>query len=236
MVLLELQEIHVHYGVLEAVRGVSTEILEGSIVGLLGANGSGKSTILKTISGLMRPTRGEIWFDGRRIDGMPSHKVIKIGITHVAEGRELFPFMSVGENLEMGAYLRKDKKEIRRDMDEMIEHFPILKARWKQRAGNLSGGEQEILAIARALMTKPKLLLMDEPLQGLAPSVQEEIESIVRDLNEKGLSILMVEHNVHMTLGMSHKVIILEIGQVTMEGSPKELSESEYVQKVYLAG
>ena len=233
---LELSKIHVHYGVLEAVRGVSMRIPEGSIVGLLGANGSGKSTILNTISGLKRLTQGEIWFDGRRIDGMPAHKVIEFGIAHVPEGRKLFPFMSVAENLELGAYLRKDKREIRRDIEEMAEHFPILKKRWSQRAGNLSGGEQEMLAIARALMTRPKLLLMDEPLQGLAPSVQEEIESIIHGLNKNGLSILMVEHNVHMTLGMSHLIFILEIGQVILEGSPKELSESEYVQKVYLAG
>ena len=142
---LELSKIHVHYGVLEAVKGVSMQIPEGSIVGLLGANGSGKSTILKTISGLKRPTRGEIWFDGTRIDGKPPHKVIGLGIAHVAEGRKLFPFMSVAENLELGAYLRKDKKEIRRDIEEMAEHFPILKQRWNQRAGNLSGGEQAML-------------------------------------------------------------------------------------------
>lgn len=233
---LNISKIHVHYGVLEAVKGVSMQIPEGSIVGLLGANGSGKSTILKTISGLKRPTRGEIWFDGTRIDGKPPHKIIGLGIAHVAEGRKLFPFMSVAENLELGAYLRKDKKEIRRDIEEMAEHFPILKQRWNQQAGNLSGGEQAMLAIARALMVRPKLLLMDEPLEGLAPSVQEEIERIIHALNKNGLSILMVEHNVHMTLGMSHYIFILEIGQVTLEGSPNELSESEYVQKVYLAG
>ena len=212
------------------------EIPEGSIVGLLGANGSGKSTILKTISGLKRPTSGQIWFDGRRIDGLAAHTIIKLGIAHVSEGRKIFPFMSVGENLELGAYLRRDKRAIRQDVEEMAEHFPILKERWGQRAGNLSGGEQEMLAIARALMARPKLLLLDEPLQGLAPSVQEEIERIINGLNSNGLSILMVEHNVHMTLGMSHLIFILEIGQVTLAGSPKELSENEYVQKVYLAG
>ena len=143
--MLELSKIHVHYGVLEAVRGVSMQIPEGSIVGLLGANGSGKSTILKAISGLKRPTRGEIRLDGSRIDGMRTHKIIELGIAHVPEGRKLFPFMSIAENLELGAYLRKDKKEIRRDMEEMAEHFPILKQRWNQRAGNLSGGEQEML-------------------------------------------------------------------------------------------
>jgi len=235
-VFLELSGIHVHYGVFEAVRGVSMQIPEGSIIGLLGANGSGKSTILKTISGLKRPTRGEIRFNGKRIDGKPTHKVIESGIAHVPEGRRLFPLMTVGENLELGAYLRKDKKEIRRDMEEMAEHFPILKKRWNQRAGNLSGGEQEMLAIARALMVRPKLLLMDEPLQGLAPAVQEDIKSIIHDLNIRGLGILMVEHNVHMTLGMSHSIFILEVGQVILNGSPTELSESEYVQKVYLGG
>jgi len=232
---LELSKIHVHYGVLEAVKGVSMQIPQGCIVGLLGANGSGKSTILNTISGLKRPTRGQIWFDGSRIDGMPTHKIIELGIAHVPEGRKLFPLMSVRENLELGAYLRNGKKEVSRDIEEMAERFPILKKRWNMRAGNLSGGEQEMLAIARALMARPKLLLMDEPLQGLAPLVQEEIKSIIHALNKNGLSILMVEHNVHMTLDMSDWIFILETGQIISEGSPRELTENEYVQKVYLA-
>jgi len=233
---LELKEVRIHYGPLEAVRGVSMQIDEGSIVGLLGANGSGKSTILKTISGLMKPTSGEIWFDGKRIDGRPVDSIVKHGIIHIPEGRQLFPNMSVRENLKLGAYLRKDKREIKQDMEELAEHFPILKERWNVKAQTLSGGEQEMLAIARGLMTKPKLVLVDEPLQGLAPLIQKEIERIISDLNRNGLTILMVEHNVHMTLGMSDKIYILEIGQVISEGSPKELSEDEYVQKIYLAG
>jgi branched-chain amino acid transport system ATP-binding protein len=234
-VLLDIKKIHCHYGALEALKGVSMEIAEGSVVGLLGANGSGKSTIMKAVSGMMKPTQGEIWFDGRRIDGMPAHKVIRTGIVHVPEGRRLFPFMTVFENLRMGAYCRKDKEGIAEDLEKLCQRYPILAKRKNRVASTLSGGEQAQLAIARGLMSRPKMLLLDEPLQGLAPLVIGDIEEMILELNRDGMTVLMVEHNVHMALGMSHKIYILGIGEVVMEGHPKELSESEYVQKVYLA-
>lgn len=233
--LLDIKKIHCHYGALEALKGVSMEIAEGSVVGLLGANGSGKSTIMKAVSGMMKPTQGEIWFDGRRIDGMPAHKVIRTGIVHVPEGRRLFPFMTVFENLRMGAYCRKDKEGIAEDLEKLCQRYPILAKRKNRVASTLSGGEQAQLAIARGLMSRPKMLLLDEPLQGLAPLVIGDIEEMILELNRDGMTVLMVEHNVHMALGMSHKIYILGIGEVVMEGHPKELSESEYVQKVYLA-
>lgn len=233
--LLDIKKIHCHYGALEVVKSVSIGIAENSIVGLLGANGSGKSTILKTISGLMKPTQGEIWFDGRRIDGMPAHKVVKTGIAHVPEGRRLFPYMTVFDNLLTGAHCRKDKEGIAEDLEKLCERYPILAKRKNQKALSLSGGEQAQLAIARGLMSRPKMLLLDEPLQGLAPLVIGDIEEMILELNREGMAVLMVEHNVHMALGMSHKIYILGIGEVIMEGHPKELSESEYVQKVYLA-
>jgi branched-chain amino acid transport system ATP-binding protein len=234
--LLELRDIHAHYGQLEAVKGVSMQIPQGSIVSLLGANGSGKSTIMKSISGLKRITTGEIWFDGQRMDGMPTEERVKLGLAQVLEGKGLFPDMTVLENLKMGAYTRNDKKEVKQDMEAMLERFPILAEKAKKDAKTLSGGQQETLAIARSLMTQPKLLMLDEPLQGLSPLVIGEIESIINDLNEAGMTVLMVEHNVHMALGMADKVHILEFGKIILEGSPKELSEAEYVQKVYLAG
>jgi branched-chain amino acid transport system ATP-binding protein len=209
---------------------------EGSIVVLLGANGSGKSTILKAVSGIMSPTEGEILFEGQRIDGMPAHKVIKRGIAHIPEGRRLFPFMTVSENLIMGAYLRKDKEGISEDLEKLYVKYPVLAERRKQKASTLSGGEQALLAIARGLMSRPKMLLLDEPLQGLAPLVIGDIEEMILELNKGGMTVLMVEHNIHIALGMSHKVYILQIGEVAMEGEPNQLSESEYVKKVYLAG
>jgi len=233
-VLLDIKKIHCHYGALEALKGVSMEIAEGSIVGLLGANGSGKSTIMKAVSGMMKPTQGEIWFHGRKIDGMPAHKVVRTGIAHVPEGRRLFPFMTVFENLRMGAYCRKDKEGIAEDLEKLCERYPILAKRKNRVASTLSGGEQAQLAIARGLMSRPKMLLLDEPLQGLAPLVIGDIEEMILELNRDGMTVLMVEHNVHMALGMSHKIYILGVGEVVTEGHPKELSESEYVQKVYL--
>ncbi len=233
--LLDIKKIHCHYGTLEAVKGVSMGIAAGSIVALLGANGSGKSTILKAVSGLMKPTQGEIWFKDKRIDGAAPHEIVSRSISLVPEGRGIFGDMSVFHNLRMGAYLRKDKKEIAEDLEKFYERYPILGKRKNQKASSLSGGEQTQLAIVRGLMSRPKMLLLDEPLQGLAPLVVGEIEEMILELNRDGMTILMVEHNIHMALGMSHKVYILGIGEVIMEGRPKELSESEYVQKVYLA-
>jgi branched-chain amino acid transport system ATP-binding protein len=232
--LLDIKDIHCHYGALEAVKGVTMGIAEGTIVGLLGANGSGKSTIMKTVSGLKKPTQGEIYFNGRRIDGMPTHEVVRVGVSHVPEGRQLFPYMTVWENLQLGASSRKDKAGIAQDLEKLYKRYPALGARKNNRALNLSGGEQAQLAIARALMARPKMLLLDEPLQGLSPKVIGDVEQLVLELNKEGMTVMMVEHNVHMTLNMSHKIYILNIGQILMEGKPDELSQTEYVQKVYL--
>jgi len=233
---LSIRDIRVHYDVAEVVSGVSMEIQDGSMTALLGANGSGKSTIFRSVSNLKKMTSGEIWFDGRRIDRMPPDKIVKLGIAHVPEGKGIFPYMSVIDNLRVGAYTRKNRAEIRRDIEEMFEHFPILKERRHKNAGLLSGGEQEIVAIARGLLVRPKLLLLDEPLQGMAPVVQEEIADIIINLNKTGLTVLMVEHNVHMALEMSHDVYILDIGKIILHGSPNELTKTEYVQKIYLSG
>ncbi|MFC2039333.1 ABC transporter ATP-binding protein [Chloroflexota bacterium] len=235
--LVSLNDTHVHYGVAEVVNGVSMEIQERSITSLLGANGSGKTTILRSISQLKRLTSGEIWFDGHRIDGIAPHKIAKLGVAHVPEGKGIFPYMSVLDNVRVGADVQEDKNEAKRDVEEIYEYFPILKHRGNKAAGVLSGGEQQILAIARTLMLKPKLLLLDEPLQGMAPLVQEEIANIILGLNEKrGLTVLMVEHNVHMALDISHDVYVLDSGKIILHGSPQELTKAEYVQKIYLAG
>ena len=232
--LLELRDIHVSYGQIEAVKGVSIQIPEKSIVSSLGANGSGKSTVLKAISGIKRLTRGEICFKGQRIDHFEPKDILKLGIAHVPEGRKLFPYMTVVENLNMGAYTRKDRKKVKRDIGEIFDRFKVLKEKKNDLAGTLSGGQQEILAIARALMAKPRLLLLDEPLQGMSPVAAMETEKIVNDLNQSGVTILMVEHNVHMALGMADRIYILENGMISFEGDPNELSENEYTQEVYL--
>lgn len=234
--LLSIKNARVHYDVAEVVSKVSMEIPEGSMTSLLGANGSGKTTVLRAISRLKKLTSGEIWFDGQRIDRFPAHKIAQLGIAHVPEGKGVFPYMSVIDNLRVGADSRKNKDGVKRDIEEMFEEFPILKARRKKGARLLSGGEQQMLAIARALMLKPKLLLLDEPLQGLAPVVQEQIADIILNLNKRGLTVLMVEHNIHMALEMSHDVYILDSGKIILHGAPQELTETEYVQKIYLAG
>jgi branched-chain amino acid transport system ATP-binding protein len=232
--LLDIKDIHCHYGALEAVRGVSLEVTENSIVALLGANGSGKSTIMKAVAGLKKPTKGEIWFGGQRIDGMPPYKVVRTGITLVPEGRQLFPFMTVFDNLRLGASSRRDKEGIEEDLEKLCGHYPILAKKKNERASTLSGGQQAQLAIARGLMARPKMLLLDEPLQGLSPIVIGEVEEMILELNKGGMTVMMVEHNIHMALNMSHKVYVLSNGQISMEGDPEELSQTEYVQRVYL--
>ena len=235
--LLRIKDLVVHYGKLEAVSGASLEVAEGQVVTLLGANGSGKSTILKTISGLLKPTRGEIWYHDKRIDGLPSTQIVSIGIGQVPEGKRLFPRMTVKENLELGAYTRSgDKKNIQESLQEIYEHFPILEEKSKNRAGQLSGGQQEMVAIGRALMLKPKLLLMDEPAQGLAPLMIEEIENIIKQLSQSGIAVVLVEHNVHMALGLAHHVYILDSGKIALSATPEDMSQTDYVKKVYLAG
>jgi len=233
---LSLKNLKIHYGSLEAVSEVSFDVPLGKVVSLLGANGSVKSKDLKAVSGLKKLTRGEIWFQGIRIDGKAPQEIILKGIAHVPERRGLFPYMTVFENLLMGAYSRKKatKQEIERDLEEIYEHFSILKERRKSFAITLSGGQAEQLAIARALMAKPKLLLMDEPLQGISPVVVEEIATLITGLNKKSITILMVEHNISMSFELSDWVYILDRGKVLLQGKPRDLSQSEYVRKSYL--
>jgi len=233
---LEVKNIWVHYEKVAALQGVSLEINEGEIVCLLGANGAGKTTTLRTISGLKRPSKGEILYLGQRIDNMRSQEIVRRGIAQVPEGRRIFPQMSVMDNLIMGAYLRKDKAGINRDLEGMFEHFPILKERKKQLGGSLSGGEQQMLAAARALMTKPKLLLMDEPTLGLSPIMVEEVAKIVTDINKIGVSIILVEQNARVALRLARRAYVLETGKVTLSGNSQELSNNDHVQRAYLGG
>jgi branched-chain amino acid transport system ATP-binding protein len=226
----------VHYGIFQAIHDLDLEVLEGQTVSLLGANGSGKSTILKTVSGIKKPTRGEISFEGNRIEAEKPENIVRLGIGSIMEGRRLFPYMTVLENLKMGAFARSDKAAIRDDLDKMFQRFPILKEKANERAGLLSGGQQEMVAVARGLMANPKFLVMDEPCQGLSPIMVKEIASIIRDIKSEGMTILLVEHNVSIALGVADKVYILQNGRIRFEGNPDEFSENEFVQKVYLAG
>jgi branched-chain amino acid transport system ATP-binding protein len=232
--LLDIKDLIVHYGTAEALKGVSISVEEGTIVALVGANGAGKTTTLKTISGLKTPTSGEIWFQGKRIDGMPAHDIVKLRIAHIPEGREVFAPMTVLDNLRMGAYLRKDKYQIAEDLETMYQHFPVLKERRKQLAGSLSGGEQQMLAVARALMAGPRLLLMDEPSMGLSPILVEGVGNIVRNINKSGISIVLVEQNARMALELANRAYIIEVGSIILEGDAKELANDERVKKAYL--
>lgn len=234
--MLSIKDLSVHYGIFQAIHDLDMEVPEGKTVSLLGANGSGKSTILRTISGIKEPTRGEIWFKGKRIDSEKPENIVRMGIGSVMEGRHLFPHMTVLENLKMGAFARSDKEGISQDLDEMFLRFPVLRERANQRAGLLSGGQQEMVAVARGLMAKPKLLVMDEPCQGLSPVMVKEIASIIRDIKSEGMTILLVEHNVSIALGVADEIYILQNGRIRFEGNPDEFSEDEFVQKVYLAG
>jgi branched-chain amino acid transport system ATP-binding protein len=234
---LSIRNVSVHFRKVEAVKDVSIEIPEGIIAALLGANGAGKSTLLRAVSGLIKPNSGSIWFKDERIDHRPPDQILHRGIAQVHEGKRLFRRLTVLENLDMGAYSRKDGKEaIAESREELFEHFPLLKEKAKVKSGTLSGGQQQVLAIARALMAKPKLLLMDEPAQGLAPLVIKEIAEIIKRLNESGLTIMVIEHNVRLALGLADKVFILDNGSLVFEGTPADFSEDEYTQKVYLGG
>jgi branched-chain amino acid transport system ATP-binding protein len=233
---LSIKGLAVHYGIFQAIHDLDMEIPEGQTVSLLGANGSGKSTILKAVSGLVQPTSGEITFSGKRIDGDKPENIVHMGIGSVMEGRRLFPYMSVLENLMMGAFSRRDKDGVAADLEHMFERFPILKEKANDRAALLSGGQQEMVAVARGLMARPKLLVMDEPCQGLSPIMVKEIAGIIRDIHSDGMTILLVEHNVSIALGVADKVYILQNGTIRYEGNPNDFTEDEFVQKVYLAG
>jgi len=232
--LLEIKDATVHYNKVAALKEVSMSVAENSVVTIIGANGAGKSTTLRSISGLARPTSGEIWFDGQRIDGMPAEKIVARGIAHVPEGRRVFPDLTVQENLNTGAFLRKDKTAIARDLDEVFDHFPRLKERRRQRAKTLSGGEQQMLAIGRALMSSPKLLLLDEPSMGLSPMMVQEIARIVAEINRRGVPVVLVEQNAGLALRLAEYAYVLETGNVALHGIADELHENEHVRRAYL--
>ena len=234
--LLEVRDITVHYGAVQAIRGVSLKVEPGTITSLVGANGAGKSTLLKAISGLLHPTSGEIWFKGQRIDRHSPASIVGSGIAHVPEGRRLFAKMTVMENLRAGAYLRKGADKVAADVVRVFDYFPILKDRHKQKAGTLSGGEQQMLAMGRALMAAPELMLMDEPSLGLAPMLIREIGRIINDIHQAGLTILLVEQNVRLALESADKVYVLETGNVVLEGAPSELRDREEIKRAYLGG
>ncbi len=231
--MLKVDAVHTFYGQIEALKGISVHVDEGEIVTLIGANGAGKSTTLKTISGQLAPTKGDIIFDGKSIAGVPSHEVAGMNIVQVPEGRRIFPEMTVVENLEMGAYLRSDK-EIPQDMERVFDLFPRLKERRTQRGGTLSGGEQQMLAMGRGLMARPRLLMLDEPSMGLAPVIVDLVFETIQKLNESGITILLVEQNAAMALSVAKRGYVLETGKIVLEGPGKELLHNEQVRKTYL--
>jgi len=232
--LLTVDGLETFYGSIQALKGVSFEVPEGSIVTLLGANGAGKSTTLKSISGLVPPARGTVTFTGRRIDGLPSEQIVRLGISHVPEGRELFPELTVLENLKMGAYTRTEKRGIERSLEQAQAHFPILAERRLQLAGTLSGGEQQMLAIGRALMAEPRLLLLDEPSLGLAPMLVEEIFRIIREIHDNGTTVLLVEQNANKALSIADYGYVLETGTVSLAGDSRQLLRDDHVRRAYL--
>ena len=235
-IMLKIDNIHVYYGAIHALKGVSLEVRKGEIVTLIGANGAGKSTTLRTVSGLLAPKSGAITFLGENIAGTPAHEIVKHGISQVPEGRRIFAEMSVQENLELGAFTRKDKDGVAKDFDLVYRRFPRLEERRKQQAGTLSGGEQQMLAMGRALMSRPKLLLLDEPSMGLAPLLIKEIFSIIEDINREGTTVLLVEQNANMALSIAHRAYVMETGRITLQGAAKDLAASEDVRKAYLGG
>ena len=234
--MLRVEDINVYYGAIHAIKGISLEVNDGEIVALIGSNGAGKSTTLRTISGLMKPKTGRIMYDGEDITGVPAHKIVGKGLCQVPEGRHVFANLTVLENVELGAYLRTDKEGIAKDMEMVFEKFPRLLERKDQLSGTLSGGEQQMLAMARALMSRPKLLLLDEPSMGLAPLLIKEIFNIIKEINASGTTVLLVEQNANMALSIADKAYVLETGRITLSGTAAELASSEEVRKAYLGG
>ena len=234
--MLNVEKLNVHYGVIHALKDVSMEVKEGEIVSLIGANGAGKTTLLQTISGLLKKTSGEVVFLGKSMNKVSAKNIVKEGITQVPEGRHIFSGMSVYENLLMGAYLRKDKDGIKADLQDIYQRFPILEKRSSQDASTLSGGEQQMLAMGRALMARPKILLLDEPSMGLAPILVKEIFNIIKDINEKGTTVLLVEQNAKMALSIADRAYVMETGNIVMTGTGAELVNSPEIQKAYLGG
>jgi len=232
--LLELRDVQAGYGPIKALHGISLDIASGEIVTMIGANGAGKSSTLRTISGVLKPTAGKIHFAGKPLDGHAANEIVRLGISHSPEGRQVFPRLTVRENLELGAYTRNDSAEIRDDLRTMHEMFPILEERSQQLAGTLSGGEQQMLALARALMSRPKLLLLDEPSLGLAPLIVQKIFAVIRELNARGIAILLVEQNAKQALKLAQRGYVLESGQITLSGPAAELLNDKRVQDAYL--
>jgi branched-chain amino acid transport system ATP-binding protein len=233
---LELRELRAAYGPIEALRGVDLEVRAGELVCLLGANGAGKSSTLRAISGLVRPTSGRIVFDGRAITGLPPATILEAGIAHCPEGRRVFPYLTVEENLAMGAYVRRDRAAIVADLDRVCAHFPILAERRRQAAGTLSGGEQQMLAIGRALMARPRLILFDEPSLGLAPTIVEMTFAIIADIRRQGTTVLMVEQNAYLALRMADRGYVMENGRIVLSGPARNLLSDDHVRRVYLGG
>ena len=234
MAMLEVKDLEVYHGVIQALKGISFEVNEGEVIALIGANGAGKTTILHTITGLIESKAGSVQFEGKDITKMPGHKIVTLGMAHVPEGRRVFADLSVYENLKLGAYTRTDKAEIAESLEMVYKRFPRLKERKNQLAGTLSGGEQQMLAMGRALMSKPKIILMDEPSMGLSPLFVNEIFDIIREVSEAGTTVLLVEQNAKKALSIADRAYVLETGNIVLEGDAKELMNDESVKKAYL--
>ncbi len=231
---LELRDVQTFYGSIRALEGISLDVRDNEIVALIGANGAGKSTTLRTISGLLRPRAGTVTFDGQRLNQLDPHEIVALGVCQVPEGRRIFSRMSVRENLEMGAFARKDRRAVQDDLNRVLALFPRLEERLRQKGGTLSGGEQQMLAIGRALMARPTILLLDEPSMGLAPILVETIFDTLQEINRQGTTILLVEQNAHMALGVAHRAYVLETGRIVLTGPSEDLRQNEMVQKSYL--
>lgn len=234
MAMLEVKDLEVYYGVIQAIKGISFEVNKGEVIALIGANGAGKTTILHTVTGLLSPKRGSVVFEGKEITKVPAHKIVSMGMAHVPEGRRVFAELSVYENLKMGAYTRKDKKEIEESLANVYKRFPRLEERKNQMAGTLSGGEQQMLAMGRALMSKPKIILMDEPSMGLSPIMVNEIFDIIRAVSESGTTVLLVEQNAKKALSIADRAYVLETGNIVLEGKAEDLLENDSIKKAYL--
>lgn len=235
MAMLEVKDLEVYYGVIQAIKGVSFHVEKGEVIALIGANGAGKTTILHTVTGLISPKKGSVIFEGKDITKVPAHKIVSMGMAHVPEGRRVFAELSVYENLKMGAYTRTDKAEIEESLKNVYKRFPRLEERKNQMAGTLSGGEQQMLAMGRALMSKPGIILMDEPSMGLSPILVNEIFDIIRSVSESGTTVLLVEQNAKKALSIADRAYVLETGNITLEGNAKDLLEDDSIKKAYLA-
>lgn len=234
MAMLEIKDLHVHYGMIEAIKGIDFEVNKGEVIALIGANGAGKTTTLHTITGLLKPSSGSVFFEGEDITKIPAHKIVSLGMAHVPEGRRVFAQLSVYENLLMGAFTRKDKEEIQNTLERVYDHFPRLKERKNQMAGTLSGGEQQMLAMGRALMSHPGILLMDEPSMGLSPIFVNEIFHIIEEVSKAGTTVLLVEQNAKKALSIADRAYVLETGKIVLSGNADQLLEDDSIKKAYL--